>query len=356
MSQVPLAEVYFGTYTKPGKSEGIYQSVLNLESGHMSEPRLAAKTYNPSFILIHPGGKFLYATGEEKNGVVKAYAINPDGKPLTFLNGQSSGGAHPCHLTIDSTGTYLFVANYSGGNFSIIPINPDGTLAPPQAVIKHDGSSINLKRQTSPHPHSVNFSPDGRFLFVADLGLDKIKVYRFNNKTGDLIPEKDADVEIHPGSGPRHFTFHTGSKFAYVINELDNTINVFSYTVETGKLKAVQTVSALPEGFNGISWCAEIKVSSDGKFLYGSNRGHDSIVVFKVDAKTGTLSSARFQNTGIKNPRHFNFDGGGVYCLVASQDGDNIRVFRIDAQTGSLKDTTTTLSIGNPVCVQFLQP
>lgn len=347
-------DVYFGTYTSETKSEGIYHSTLDMETGNVSEPRLAVKVANPSFIEIHPNGKFLYAVTEGRTGAVRAFALDPATQKLTLLNECPSGGSGPCHLSINREGTLLLVANYGSGSVAALPIHADGTLAGPSSVIQHHGSSVNPKRQNEPHAHSITFSPDGRFAFAADLGLDKIMSYKVDAATGKLAANTPAFVKVKPGTGPRHFTFHPDGKFAYVINELDETLTAYAYTTQSGALTEIQQISTLPADFNGVSWCAEVKVHPNGNFLYASNRGHDSIAIYRIDPATGTLTRSGFQQAGIKTPRHFNLDPSGRFCVVANQDSDRVCTFRINPGTGALEPAGNPVTIGQPVCVRFM--
>jgi len=350
--------VYFGTYGGRGStSKGIYRSKLDLKTGRLSEPVLAAETTNPSFIEIHPNGKFLYAVSKSGSaGAVIAFVIDFNTGVLKFLNQQPSGGAGPCHLSIDHTGRNLFVANYSGGSASVIPINVDGRLGEPTGFVQHEGCSVNQKRQKGPYAHSINISPDNRFVFVADLGIDKIMIYKLDIRKGTIIANSPPYAKVKPGAGPRHFSFHPSGKFAYVINELNSTMTAFAYELFSGVLTECQTITTLPNSFNGFNTCAEVRVHPGGKFLYGSNRGHDSIVVYQIDMVEGTLTFVEHETEDIKTPRNFNIDPTGKFCLVANQDGDSVVVFQIDQNSGELEPTGHKISIGRPVCVRFLCP
>ena len=350
--------VYFGTYTGgENASDGIYCSMLDLGTGKLSNPTLVAETKNPSFLEIHPNGKYLYAVGEGGDtGSVYAYTIDRNTGFLKFLNQQLSGGRGPCHLSIDFTGKNLFVANYSSGNVSVIPISGDGRLRKPTGFAQHTGSSINPERQDKPHAHSINVSPDSRYAFAADLGIDKIMIYALDIDNGTIIPNKFGFVKLSPGAGPRHFSFHPNGKYAYVINELSGTVTAFSYDSSTGSLSEIQTITTLPDQFNEFNKCAEVRVHPNGKFLYGSNRGHDSIVIYRIDPAKGTLTLVGHETTDIKTPRNFNIDPTGKFCLVANQDSDSVIVFRIDLETGMLDPTGHKITLGKPVCVRFLQP
>ena len=349
--------VYFGTYTVgEDPSKGIYRSVLDLETGKLSKPILAAEARSPSFLEIHPNGKFLYAVGQVGGtGGVSAYAIDKDGG-LKFLNQQSSGGAGPCHVSIDHAGKNVLVANYTGGSASVIPIKADGRLGKPTGFAQHTGSSVNLQRQKAPRAHSINVSPDDRFAFVADLGIDKIMIYKLDVEKGTIVTNSPAFAKVKPGAGPRHFSFGPNGKYAYVINELDCTITAFAYESASGALTQIETVTTLPEGFDGDNSCAEVRVHPNGKFVYGSNRGHNSIVVYRVDLAEGGLSFVEHETADIKTPRNFNIDPTGRFCLVANQNSDSVVVFAIDPQTGALKPTGHKITIAKPVCVRFLRP
>ncbi len=350
--------VYLGTYTRGGDfSRGIYRSALDLDTGKLSEPILAAEAKNPSFLEIHPNGRFLYAVSESGGaGAVSAYAINADAGGLKFLNRQPSGGAGPCHVSIDHAGKNVLVANYGSGSASVIPIKPDGRLAKPTGFVQHEGSSVNPNRQTGPHAHSINVSADDRFAFVADLGIDKVMIYRLDVEKGTIVANDPAFARLKPGAGPRHFAFHPSGKYAYVINELDCTMTAFGYESASGALAAIQTVPTLPKDFDGSNSCAEVRVHPNGKFLYGSNRGHDSIVVYKIDQAKGPLTFVEHETADIKTPRNFNIDPTGKFCLVANQGSDSVVVFRIDRRTGVLEPTGHKISVGRPVCVRFLRP
>jgi 6-phosphogluconolactonase len=352
----PLFDVYFGTYTKASSSEGIYHASFNPESGHLSAPMLAGSIPDPAFLEIHPNARYLYAVTEQVPGSISAFEINPVSKNLKWINTVAAEGTIPCHLCIATDGRTLFVGNYGSGSLANFPINPDGSLGNPACTIQHAGSSLHPKRQTKPYVHSVNLSPDNRFAYVADLGTDKIAVYQFNAETRTLQPNTPPSVCVKPGAGPRHFCFAPSGKFAYLINELDETVIAFSHDARTGNLTELQTLSTLPAGWTGNTTCAEVKVHPSGKFLYGSNRGHDSIVTYQIDPVKGTLTLAGFQTTGIKTPRHFNIDPTGQFCLVANQDADTVLVFRIDLRTGLLEPSEQVVKMGRPVCVRFIQP
>jgi 6-phosphogluconolactonase len=348
--------IYIGTYTGPD-SKGIYTSVLDPDKGTLSEPALAATVANPSFLVLHPNGKVLYAAseveeGETKSGSVHAFAIDAATGALRALGRQSSEGGSPCHLTVSSAGTHVLVANY-GGTVASLPITDDGGLAPAVSVIRHEGSSVNPERQKGPHAHSINLDPAGRFAFAADLGLDKILAYAFDDK-GKLSAVTSAHVSVPPGSGPRHFTFHPSGRYAYLNNEMFSNVTAFRYDAEKGRLEELQTLSTLPADFTGKNnSTAEVQCSPDGRFVYVSNRGHDSIAIFSVDEKTGKLTAAGHVSTGGRKPRNFRIDPSGRWLIAANQDSGDVVVFAIDGTTGGLKPSGSRIAVGHPVCVKL---
>ena len=351
--------VYIGTYTG-AKSKGIYVSRFDPATGWLTSPELAAETPSPSFLAIHPGKHFLYAAGEATNlggkpiGAVSAFKLDAKTGQLTLVNQESSGGAGPCHLAVDRTGKCLLVANYGSGSIAALPIRADGSLAEPSAVIQHHGSSINPQRQAGPHAHFITPDPDNRFTLTCDLGLDQVLVYRLDPGKGSLVANAPPFAAVKPGSGPRHLAFHPSGRFVFLINEMGSTLTVFAYDANRGVLKASQTISTLPEGFAGNSTCAEVQVHPSGKFVYGSNRGQDSIAVFGFDAASGKLTSLEHQPTQGKTPRHFALDPGGKWLFVENQDSDNIVVFQVDSKTGRLRPAGQTVSVGSPVCAVFV--
>jgi 6-phosphogluconolactonase len=350
--------VYFGTYTG-GKSRGIYVSEFDAADGKLSPPELAAETKDPSFLALHPGRPVLYAVSEtvdtngQRTGAVAAFAIDrPTGK-LTFLNRQACGGAGaPCHLAVDRAGQCVLSANYNSGCIAALPLLPDGRLGGPGALIQHHGASLNPQRQAGPHAHFILPDPANRFVLTCDLGLDKVIVYRLG--AGSLL-EPPTFAGVKPGSGPRHLAFDPTGQFVYVINELSSTLDVFAYAAGQGSLAPVQTVSTLPEGFQGANSAAEVQVHPSGKFVYGSNRGHDSIVIFAADSASGKLTLVGHEPSQGKTPRHFTFDPSGHWLLAENQDSGNVVVFRVDARTGRLTPTGQVVPVGSPVCALFVQ-
>ncbi len=354
--------VYFGTYTNRG-SKGIYVSQLDLESGQLTTPRLAVESTGPSFLAIHPNGRNLYAVNEvgefggKRSGAVSAFRIDPATGNLTLLNQQASEGGGPCHLVVDRTGKNVLVANYGGGSVSALPIERDGRLKPASSFHQHAGTSVNPRRQEAPHAHSINLDRRNRFAAAADLGLDKVLVYRFDPKKGTLTPNDPPATAITSGSGPRHFAFHPKKPYAYVINEILLTVTAMNWDAEAGTLTPMQTISTLPAGTTGNNLStAEVQVHPSGKFLYGSNRGHHTIAIFRIDQKTGQLTPVGHQPTQGKTPRNFGIDPTGHFLLAANQDSDTVVVFRINQKTGELTPTGQTLSVPMPVCVKFLRP
>jgi len=353
--------VYVGTYTG-GSSKGIYLLHLDLAAGKLDTPELAAEVANPSFVAVHPSRPLLYAIGEigefagKKAGAVSALAINAKSGKLTLLNQKSSRGAGPCHLAVDRTGRCVLVANYGGGSVACLPIRADGRLGEATSFIQHKGSSVNRQRQEGPHAHCINLDAANLFAVSADLGLDQVLIYRLDAQKGQLAPNDPAWATVTPGAGPRHFAFHPSAPFAYVINELDSTVTAFSYDAVRGALQPIESVSTLPADFQGKNYPAEVQVHPSGKFLYGSNRGHDSIAIFAIDSQTGKLRPLGHEPTRGKNPRNFAIDPTGAFLLAANQDTHNVVVFRIDPQTGLLRATGHSADVPMPVCVEMMRP
>jgi len=351
--------VFIGTYTG-GPSKGIYRFELDPTTGKLSGGELAVETTNPSFLAVHPSKRFLYAAGEianfggKKVGAVSAFALDPRTGSLKPLNQQSSQGAGPCHLVVDKAGKHVLVANYGGGSAAVLPIKEDGSLGEATGFVQHKGTSADPQRQEAPHAHSINLDANNHFAVVADLGLDKVLVYRYDADKGTLTPNEPPAFATASAAGPRHFAFHPDGKHAYVINELNSTITAMSYDPDKGVLKGIQSISTLPQGFKGSTSTAEVQVHPSGKFVYGSNRGHNSIAIYRVDPGTGELTFVGHQGTDIKTPRNFGIDPSGTFLIVANQDSDSLIVFRIDPKTGELKPTGHSEKVGKPVCVKFV--
>ncbi len=350
--------VYFGTYTG-NASKGIYLSRFDLGTGRLSAPELAAEMVNPAFLALHPGRRFLYAVNEvgsfqgQSGGAVSALAIDPATGRLTLLNQESARGGGPCHLTVDPSGKALLVANYGGGSIAVLPLRPGGELDPVRAFVQHTGSSVNPRRQTAPHAHGIYVDAANRFVFVPDLGLDKVLIYRWHPATFGLQPHDPPAAGLAPGAGPRHMAFHPGGRYAYVINELLSTITAFGYDPQSGSLHEIQTVGTLPEDFAGLNSTAEIEVHPSGRFLYASNRGHDSLAMYAVDPATGRLALLGHEPTQGRTPRHFALDPTGQWLLAANQESASVVVFRLDTQSGKLRPTGQVLEVPSPVCVLF---
>jgi 6-phosphogluconolactonase len=348
--------VYFGTYTR-GKSEGIYVYRMNLNTGELKRSATVRGVSNPSFLAIDPKRRFLYAVNESgefagrKGGGVTAYAIDQKTGDLRKLNEQHSPGV-PCHISVHPSGRFVLAANYGGGNIVMYPVKPDGSLGEASDVAQHKGTGGDPKRQDGPHAHCVMLDAAGRHALAPDLGIDKVMIYKVDTRNGKLIPNGFAATK--PGAGPRHFDFHPNGKFGYVINELDSTLTAFAYDREKGVLKELQTISTLPSDFKGTSYCADVHVHPSGKFVYGSNRGHDSIAAFAIDQSTGKMTLIGHESTVGKWPRNFGIDPTGAFLLVANQNTDNVITFRIDANTGKLKPTGQVTEIPVPVCVKFI--
>ncbi len=350
--------VYVGTYTNTGKSQGIYAYRFDSTSGKLESIGLAAQATNPSYVTIHPNLKYLYAVsevggGSGPGGAVSAFSIDPKTAKLTPLNTTPSRGSGPCYVSVDKTGKAAMVANYNSGSVALMPIKEDGSLGDATAFDQHQGSGSNSRRQERPHAHSIAPSPDNRFALNADLGLDHLYVYKLDPAAGTLTANTPPWGELKPGSGPRHFDFSPNHKFVYAINEMGSSVTAFSWNAAAGSLQEIQTVSTLPADFKGENTCADIHVHRSGKFLYGSNRGHDSIAVFAIDSH-GKLALKDNVSTGGKVPRNFGIDPTGNFLIAANQNTNNLVVFRINAKTGGLTPTGQNLEVGAPVCVKFM--
>ncbi len=357
--QVTNSEAFLliGTYTSTsaGKSEGIYVYKFNTATGEAVQVSKAI-TENPSYLAVSPDQRFVYAVNEgaRDKGSISAFSFDKQMGSLEFLNSQPSGGDHPCYVSIDQTGKWVSSANYSGGSFAVFPAGKDGKLGSPTAVIKHEGYSVNTERQTAPHVHATVFSRDNKFLFVPDLGIDKVMIYSFNARNGRLTPAKIPFHLTEPGAGPRHFEFSPDGRYAYLMEEMTGSISAYNY--QKGELHLLQNISALPGDYTGTVGSADIHVSPDGKFLYASNRGEsNTIAIFKINPATGMLAPVGHQSTLGKTPRNFNFDPTGNFLLVANQNSDEIVVFKIDRETGLLTDTQKRIEVGKPVCIKWIR-
>ncbi len=348
--------VFVGTYTTKTESKGIYAYEFDSDTGKLTPKGVAAETSDPSWIAVHPSGKFLYAANEAgKSSAVSAFRIDAKSGKLTLLNQMPSLGEDPCYLSFDKTGKYLLVANYSSGTVAVFPILPNGRLGEHTAVVKDQGTTGPHKNQEGPHAHWIETSPDNRFALVADLGLDEVLVYKFDAASGTLTPNEPAFAKLKAGSGPRHIAFHPRGKFVFAVSELNSTATSFAYDGKKGALKEIGTVSTLPPGFSGRNDVAEAAVDPNGKFLYVSNRGNDSIAILSIDPAKGTLApGGGGVPTGGKEPRHFAIDPSGKYLLAENQYSNNIVVFKIDAATGGLTATGQVVEVPSPVNIAFL--
>ena len=346
--------VYVGTYTRGDTgSEGIYRAELDVASGELTVRGVAARAANPSFLALSADGGRLYAVSEVSDhdgapqGATAAYRVGADGA-LAPLGWQRTGAPGPCHVAVHPSGALAFAANYAGGALTMYRCAADGALGERLLTLHHEGRSVDPERQQEPHPHSVNLSPDGAFLYVPDLGIDRIVSYRIDAAAGTLTAAGSA--ALAPGSGPRHFTFHPRGRVAYVINELASTITALAYDAADGGLTELQTVSTLPAGFAGSSHCADIHVHPSGRFVYGSNRGHDSIAIFAVGGD-GRLDPVGHEPTQGSTPRNFTLDPSGALLLAANQRSDSIVSFRVDPDSGRLQPTGHRAAVPAPVCL-----
>lgn len=349
---------YVGTYTAKTQSKGIYLFEFSPATGKLTPLGLAAETPDPSWVAVHPNGKFLYAANESgKASTITAFSIDAKSGKLTQLNQLSALGEDPCHLSFDKTGKFLFVANYTSGNVAVFPILPDGKLGEHTAVPSDQGTlGPNKERQEAPHAHWIEPSAQNHFVYVADLGLDRVLIYKFDEAKGTLTPGTPLDhfsATLAPGDGPRHITFPPGGKFMYVLSELTSTVTVFSNDGQE-TYRSIQEISALPKGFTGHNDAAEIAILPNGKFLYTSNRGRDSIAVFSVEPSKGTLTYLADVPTAGKEPRHFAIDPTGYFLLAENQNSDTITEFLIDPATGKLTPTGQPISTPSPICIAFL--
>ena len=343
--------LYVGTYTRK-TSEGIYVYRFNTQTGDFTPVSIAKGVSNPSFLAISPDQRFLYAVGGTTGDSARAFSIDKPSHQLTLLNSQASGGKGGAHIAIDKTGKWVIVGHYVSGSLSVLPVQTDGSLGAVRQVIQHEGKSVDLERQTKPYVHSINIAPNNKDVFVPDLGMDKIMTYTLDAKTGQLTAGNPAFTAVTPGSGPRHFTFHPNGKFAYAIQEMGSMITGFRY--REGRLHPFQTIKTLPDEYTGRKWSADIHISPDGRFLYGSNRAHESLAIFSISQKTGQLTLVGHQPVDGKTPRNFAIDPTGNFVLVANQDSDNITIFKRDNQTGKLTFTGKEITVSMPVCLKFI--
>ena len=345
-----------GTYTG-GKSEGVYVYKFSSSNGEYKEIS-HVKTSNPSFVAISPDQKYVYAVHEDaasdgKGGEISAFAFNKTTGTLTYINEQPTKGDHPCYVEVDKTGKWVIAGNYSSGSLSVLPVKPGGGVGEPVTTIQHEGSGVNKQRQDKPHVHCTLLSKDNKFLFVPDLGMDKVMIYAFDAKTGKLTAAKQPFAKSVDGSGPRHFIFHPTNKYAYLVEELTGTVVAFQYN--NGTLRNIQRISSMPAGDTSFAGSADIRVSPDGKFLYASNRStSNTIAIFKINQQDGKLTPIAHQSTMGQTPRNFNFDPSGNFLLVGNQNSDQIVIFKRDKTTGLLNDTGKRIDVGKPVCLRWI--
>ena len=355
--------MYVGGYTFKG-GKGIYAYKFSSSTGKLTPLGIAAETLNPSFLAVHPNGRFLYAVNEfasnqfppdpKKNGSISAFSVDATTGKLAFVNVVSSGGAYTPHLAVDESGTTLVAVNYMSGSTVAFPIDADGSLGEASSLIAHTGSSIDPKRQDGPHPHGVAMAPGNRFVIIPDRGTDKLVVYRLDAANSKLSANDPPFTKLKPGSGPRHFVFRPDAKFGYSVNEISSTVTALGWDAKTGTLTEVQTVSTLPSPSPDGNTAAEVVIDRRGRFLYASNRGHDSIAVFSIDGPTGKLTTVQDIPTEGREPRNFAIDPTSAFLFVANQNSDNIVAFKIDPRTGKLSPTGEKYNAPLPVCIVFV--
>jgi 6-phosphogluconolactonase len=353
-AQSPKEVLYVGTYSTRG-SEGIYVLEFDRANGSLKQLQTVSNAKSPSFLAIHPSGKFLYSVNEAapNSGGVSSYTIEPKTGKLTMMNQQSSHGRGPCHIAIDQTGKLAFVSNYGGGTFTVLPIQNDGTLSPATDTLKYEGKGPNAQRQEKPHIHSATVSPNNRFVYVCDLGTDKVYIYEFDQATGKVKPAATPYATVSAGSGPRHITIHPNGKYLYLVEELTSSVATFALDSKTGALTMIEdNVKTLPADFTGNNTSADIHTDPKGKFLYQSNRGYNALAILSI-ARDGKVTLIGQQPTEGKTPRNFLVDPKGEYVFAANQDTDNIVVYKLDSKTGKLTPTGTQVKVPAPVCLKL---
>ncbi len=345
--------VYFGSHS-PGPGHGFSLARFDPATGALSPPEYLLDAKEPAFFVLSPDGTRLYTCNSGTPGGLSAYAVERRTGRLTLINRVLAGGGDTSFITLDHAGRHVLVANYDGGNIAAFALRPDGGIGDWTAFDQHRGSSVHPQRQTHAYAHAIVLDPTNRFALVPDLGTDRLYVYRFDEKTGALTPHDPAFVEIAPGSGPRHVRFHPNGRWVYLINEIASTIVAFAWDSAAGTLTPFQTATTLPAGFQGVSACAELEIHPNGRFLYGSNRGHDSLAVFAIDQATGRLTPVEHVPSGGKIPRNFAFTPDAQWLLVTNHGSNNAVVFRVDAATGRLTQTGGPVSVPSPFCERFL--
>jgi len=363
--------VYVGTYSEPilfgtgqivpGKGKGIYAFKFDAAKGALEPIGVTENVRNSSYLAFDPKRQFLYCVNEFKeyegkaSGAVSSFRIDQETGALTYLNTRASHGTDPCHLIVDKTGKNLLVANFASGSVAVLPINSDGSLKEASCVIQHEGTSVDRKRQAGPHAHAVEIDAQNRYVFVPELGGDMVMIYDLDAEAGKITPNKNQPfIRVAPGAGPRQLVMHPNGRLAFLINELNSTMTSYAYDASKGMLTEVMTLPTLPRDFSGHSSCAEVQIHPTGNFLYGSNRGHDSIVIYGVDASSGRLTLIGHEPTRGKIPRNFAVHPGGEFLATANQDSDNVVMFRIDTNTGKLTPTGNVVEAGTPICVRFM--
>ncbi len=348
--------VYYGTKNQSG-SKGIYTGTIDLKTGTLSEPQLAAEAENPGFLAISQSQRFLYAVASGKGGQkIVAYSINRDSGKLTELNSQDAGGVNPCHVSIGPNDRYVVYACYTGGSCGMMPVSADGTLKPRSSFFQHTGGSgVNPGRQEGPHPHSAMTAPNGKLVMVPDLGQDNVRLYRVGADGQSMTANDPAFATMPPGGGPRHVTFHPSGRWMYSNNEMTSAVTVLNLDQATGVTKAKQTISTLPAGFDGDNSTAEVLVHPSGHFLYCSNRGHDSIASFAINQDTGRLTATGHTSSGGNTPRNFGITPDGQYIVAANQRSDDVAVLKVDQDTGKLTPTGSSIKVPHCICVRFVK-
>jgi 6-phosphogluconolactonase len=349
-----MTRVYIGTYTKHGTSEGIYVYQLDPATGALEHLQTVGGVGDPAYLNFGPGGRMLYAVNEQgADGGISAFSVDPSTGQLTFVNRVASQGADPAHLSVDPSGGFVLVANYTGGTVAALPIKADGSLDEASDVVHHSGNGPNADRQQGPHPHMIVTTPEGGFVLVPDLGADRIVAYQLDHSTGRLLAAPEAGGRLPPGTGPRHVAFGADGQYAYVLGELDSTLGVLAFDAETGRLSQTQVVRTLPHVTSVKNTTAALVVAPSGRFVYASNRGHNSVATFAIDPGTGQLTPRGHTPTNGRTPRDINLDPTGTLLLVANQDTDNVASFHVDASSGRLEPTGQTTTVPRPSRVLF---
>lgn len=353
--------IYVGTWTSGGGGDGeegtgIYMFNFDKMTGALSSRRRVAPATNPSYLTFTPDGKHLYSVNQTTDSAsVSAFEVDKTTGAITLLNEVVAGGASPCYISTDRAGEWVLVANYASGTVALFPVRTDGSLGQAVDVVQHTGSSVDPDRQAAPHAHYIDVSPDNRFALASDLGTDQVLIYPLDTERGHLNEQGVRKVATSPGTGPRHLDFHPNGRYVYLVGELSGAVTTYHYNAKAGRMEELQTISALPEGFEGANKSADIHVHPSGNFLYVSNRGDfDSIVVYEIDPKTNTLSLVGWQEESIQWPRNFAIDPSGQFLLVANRRANRITVFRIDPDTGALTFTGRSATVPEPMCIKFL--